>query len=166
MEGASSHGRLIGIARRSERRAPMEVIAAGEIAIDGGLAGDHKGPKFPRRRITVLAREDWEAALAELGMADADLPWTVRRANLLVEGVRLPRAVGGILQVGTVHLEVTFPTVPCARMDEAAPGLRKALHPEWRGGSTCRVLAGGIVAIGDTVVVLFSPPEVTRRLPG
>ena len=49
-------------------------------------------------------------------------------------------------------LEVTYPTTPCARMDEARAGLR-ALHPEWRGGVTCKVLEGGRVAIGDNVTV-------------
>jgi MOSC domain-containing protein YiiM len=94
-----------------------------------------------------------------------ELPWTTRRANLLVEGVRLPRARGGILQIGPVKLEVTNQTVPCSRMDEAFGGLMKALYPEWRGGVTCAVLEGGDVALGDAVDVLVSPPEIVPRLP-
>jgi len=162
-------GKLIGIARRPARRAPMEEIEHGEITVDGGLAGDHKGPKFPKRRITVLSREDWEAALAALSppAGPADLPWTVRRANLLVEDIRLPRARGGQIQIGPVVLEITYPTVPCRRMEEAHSGLLKALMPEWRGGITARVLAGGPVSIGDRVTVLLGPPdEPSRRLPG
>jgi MOSC domain-containing protein YiiM len=146
----------------------MEEIEAGAISVDRGLDGDHKGPKFPKRRITVLALEDWAAALGDLSCEDGGpvaLPWTMRRANLLVEGVRLPRARGGILQIGPVKLEVTYPTVPCRRMDEAFGGLMKALHPAWRGGVTCAVLEGGDVAIGDAVDVLVSPPEIVPRLP-
>jgi MOSC domain-containing protein YiiM len=161
-------GRLIGIARRPAVRAPMEVIETGTISVSGGLDGDHKGPKFPKRRITVLALEDWMAALGDLKGEDGrpvDLPWTTRRANLLVEGVRLPRARGGILQIGPVKLEVTYPTQPCRRMDEAFGGLLKALHPEWRGGVTCAVLEGGEVALGDAVDVLVSPQEIVPRLP-
>ena len=41
----------------------------------------------------------------------------------LVEGVTLPRAKGGLIQVGPVHLEITNQTVPCRRMEEAqVPG--------------------------------------------
>jgi MOSC domain-containing protein YiiM len=146
----------------------MQEIAAGVITVDGGLEGDHKGPKFPRRRITVLAREAWEEALADLPPVDGApvrLPWTTRRANLFVEGVRLPRARGGILRVGPVKLEVTYPTQPCRRMEEAYTGLLKALHPDWRGGVTCQVLEGGAIAIGDEVEVLLSPPKHVMRLP-
>ena len=161
---------MIGIARRPARRQPMQEIESGRITADEGLEGDHKGPKFPLRRITILAREDWEAALANLrdvsGHASPlQLSWTTRRANLLVEGLRLPRARGGQLQIGPVVLEVTYPTQPCKRMDEAYPGLLKALHPDWRGGVTCRVIAGGMIRLGDEVEIIHAPAERVVRLP-
>ena len=163
-----SVGRLEGITRRDARRAPMEEIETGEITLERGLAGDHKGPKFPRRQITVLAIEDWQAALDDLTdlAGPVVLPWTARRANLLVSGVRLPRARGAQLQIGAVSLEVTAQTVPCRRMDEAHQGLLRALHPDWRGGVTCRVLMGGTISIGDGVRVTASPAEHVVRLPG
>jgi len=161
-------GRLIGIAWRPAHRAPMQTVDSALIAEGGGVEGDHKGKKFPRRGVTLLAREAWDAALANLGKGgDAvGIPWTARRANLLVEGVELPRAPGGIVEIGPVLLEITYPTTPCKRMDEARDGLMRALYPEWRGGVTCRVLEGGRVALGDPVVVLRSPPERKIRLPG
>lgn len=157
-------GRLIGIARRDARRAPMQEIGDGRITQERGLVGDCKGAKYPRRQITVLAREDWHAALAAI--ARPDLPWTARRANLLVEGVELPRAAGGVLRIGPVRLEVTAQTYPCARMEEAQAGLLSALAEDWRGGVTCRVLEGGPIALGDPVEVTARPPRVERRLPG
>lgn len=148
----------------------MEEIGAGLITTEAGLIGDHKGAKFKTRQITVLSLEQWREALAALAAASRgrpiELAWTARRANLLVEGVDLPRARGGILRIGPVKLEVTYPTQPCKRMDEAYPGLLKALHPDWRGGVTARVLEGGEIGIGDTVEVLVRPPEKVIRLPG
>ena len=142
----------------------MQESVEGRITIAAGLEGDFKGAKYPRRQITVLAREAWEAALHEIG--HATLPWTARRANFLVEGVRLPRAVGGIVRIGQVRLEVTGRTFPCLRMNEARAGLLSALSKDWRGGVTARVLEGGDVALGDIVEVLVDPPEVKPRLPG
>jgi MOSC domain-containing protein YiiM len=161
MRGAE--GRLIGIARRPMRRAPIEEIAEGAVSVAAGLEGDFKGAKYPRRQLTLLASEDWEAALAEIGAEG--LAWTARRANLLVAGVALPRATGAILSVGPVRLEVTAQTYPCARMEEARPGLLKALAKAWRGGATARVLEGGRIALGDRIEVLLRPPEREPHLP-
>lgn len=168
-ESDTTGGRLIAIARRAKSRAPMEEIATGEITLAAGLTGDFRGAKFPARQVTVLAIEDWEAALADLaGIAGPpELPWTTRRANLLVEGVRLPRAKGAILQIGLVQLAVTGQTNPCHRMEEAHRGLLSALHPHWRGGVTCRVVEPGAITVGDRARVISSPPERgPPRLPG
>ncbi len=160
-------GTLIGIARRSGRRAPMEALQAGRITPESGLEGDSRGAKFPTRQITVLSREDWEAALLDLSdlMGPPDLPWTTRRANLYVEGLRLPRAKGGVLQIGRVILEITGQTNPCHRMEEARKGLLSALHPEWRGGVTCRVRDGGSITLGDPVTILHAPKVHVIALP-
>lgn len=70
----------------------MQMIAVADVVAGAGLEGDHKGQKFPRRGVTILSREARETALAELtGLAGpVRLPWIVRRANLLVEGLILP----------------------------------------------------------------------------
>jgi MOSC domain-containing protein YiiM len=100
----------------------------------------------------VLARESWDAAL---GAAGAPLPWTARRANLLIEGIDLAGCAGAELLIGgTVRLQVTGETDPCARMDAVRPGLRSALAPAWRGGVTCRVVADGDIAVGDPVLLV------------
>ena len=160
---ADTTGRLICSAHRAGRLQTMQEIQSGKVSVAAGLEGDHKGLKFPNRQITVLAVEAWRDAVCDAG--EPDLPWTVRRANMLVQGVYLPRAACGVLRIGEVLLEVTSQTVPCRRMDDALPGLRKALHPDWRGGITCRVLEGGQVTLGDPVEVLVSPPQRVIRLP-
>lgn len=170
MMGDEPVGRVIGIARRLRHRAPMEELAEAELTPAAGVTGDSRGAKYQTRQVTVLALEDWQAALAALAARDGgpapDLAWTIRRANVLVAGVRLPVAKGGILAVGPAVLEVTGVTWPCARMDEARPGLLKALAGASRGGVTTRVLEGGPLRLGDPVEVRLRPVVRTMRLPG
>ena len=139
-------GRLLGIAHAPASRAALIEIDAAQVDITGGIPGDARGAK-PGRQVTVLFREGWERACRDIG---ATLPWTVRRANLLVEGVAIP-AEGGRLILGELVLEVTQETKPCHVMEAAHRGLRRALAPEWRGGVCCRVLAGGVIRVGDGV---------------
>jgi MOSC domain-containing protein YiiM len=125
----------------------MEAIDTAAVDQARGIAGDNKAPP-EHRRVTVLRAEDWASACAELGRA---LDWTERRANLLVSGIDLPRAPGARFRIGACVLEITDEVVPCSRMDEASPGLRGALAPDWRGGRCCRVVSPATVAIGDPV---------------
>ena len=160
----ASAGRLVGMARRAAPRAPMELLEAGRIGVEFGLEGDHRGTprpgKLPKRQVTVLARESWQAACADLGR---EVPWTARRANLLVEAIDLPRRAGDVIAIGDVRLEVHVEVDPCQRMDEAAPGLRAALIPEGRGGVGCRVLQGGEIAVGDPVRIEVQPASSVQR---
>ncbi len=160
----SKTGLIIGLARRAQRRDPMELIDHGVISPKAGLEGDFKGSKHATRQISILSIEDWQAALADI--ADKpELDWTVRRANILCQGIRLPRVKGARLKIGEIVLEVTGQTSPCARMDEAHQGLLKALHPNWRGGVLCRVIQGGPISLQDAITILSSPPEIVRKLP-
>jgi MOSC domain-containing protein YiiM len=163
-------GTLIGIARRTGRRALMAVLETATVEIGVGLTGDAVGPRHPKRLVTVLSLGDWNTALAALNARDLvggiALDWTARRANLLVSELRLPRAKGAIIRIGAVELVVTGQTHPCARMDAVQPGLLKALGSEWRGGVTCAVNIGGEIAVGDPAHVVSSPPEQrAHRLP-
>ena len=145
----SRTGTVQAIARHAASRAPMEPLDAVAVSAEAGLDGDFRG-RSRRRQVTLIAAEDWQAACAELGVT---LDWTLRRANLLVAGLALPREAGTVVRVGGVTLAVTGQTEPCARMDEQHAGLRAALTPDWRGGITCRVVAGGAIEVGDVVSV-------------
>ena len=140
-------GKLVGIARREKKRAPMEILESAELSEQTGVSRDFRG-KPGKRQVTVLSADVWKTVCEELGK---DLVWTTRRANLLVEGIELPRGTGDIIEIGSVELLVTMETDPCSRMEEQCAGLKNALQPDWRGGVTCRILNGGSISIGDTV---------------
>jgi MOSC domain-containing protein YiiM len=101
-----------------------------------------------RRQVTILEAERWADALAELGR---DLDPSLRRANLLISGLRLEKTRGRILRIGPCRLRIFTETTPCERMDEACRGLKAALRPHWRGGACAEVLDGGEIAVGDEV---------------
>ncbi|MEM6667139.1 MAG: MOSC domain-containing protein [Pseudomonadota bacterium] len=160
---------LIGIARRPAHRAPMERVPAVRVCVDTGIEGDHKGAKFPERQVTLLDEAAWADAVRDAG-APSNLNWTARRANLLTRDVSLMLGPGSLITIGegetSVELEVTFETVPCGRMNEAAPGLLKALAHKMRGGVTCRVVRGGEIRIDDHIRVSKVVPVFKPRLPG
>ncbi|MDA0748233.1 MAG: MOSC domain-containing protein [bacterium] len=140
-------GTLLNIANHTASRAPMVQLDRATITTESGVENDFRG-RPGDRQVTVLVREAWETACTDLGI---ELPWTTRRANLLVEGLDLNQSAGSRLHVGNVVLEITGETEPCGRMEEARPGLLNALTPDWRAGVTCRVLQSGAVQPGDPV---------------
>lgn len=150
-------GRLAGIARHDRPRGPMEVIGQVAVSAAEGIAGDYRGTTFSgakaRRQVSLIEAESWNAAMAELGLSGGDaIGWQERRANLLIEGLRLPREAGKVIAIGpSVRIETTAECDPCSRMEELRPGLKAALVPDWRGGVLGKVVQDGEIAVGDEV---------------
>lgn len=142
MSGAA----LQAIYVKSAKRGPMVPADEAHLRAAQGIAGNAN--QGGRRQVTILEQEAWDGAMRALG---ASLEPHVRRANLLVRGVRLPHTVGRILRVGATRIRILGETKPCPRMDEALPGLKAALQPEWRGGVYGEVVAGGTIRVGDAV---------------
>lgn len=147
----------------------MEEVKVAVLTPDVGVLGDCKGRKFPERHVTILAQEAWNTTLLDLAgpAGPPELPWTTRRANVLVQGLTLPRGIGSIIALGDCLVQVTDQTTPCAQMEIAYPGLLRALAQDWRGGVTCKVLTGGGISLGDPVEVLRHTAEKQKvLLPG
>ena len=143
------NGKLLGIARRSKPRLPMQTPNEVLVTIEAGVEGECHGT-VPDRQVTVISADSWRDACQDLGM---EIPWTKRRANLVLGGIDLRDTEGALISIGDVRLEITGENPPCRVMDIQQDGLRQALKPHWRGGVSCRVLTGGKIQVGDAVVL-------------
>lgn len=141
-----STGRLEAIWIKRVRLGPMDPKDAARAVAGRGLEGNaNQGGK---RQVTVISAEAWADAEAEVGTT---VPPSTRRANLLVSGIDLENQRGRVLRIGKMRLNVIGETRPCRRMDEAQPGLKKALSTAWRGGVYGQVLEDAAIRTGDAV---------------
>ena len=139
---------LINIAFRTTSKASMQTCDQANISLTKGVEQDFRG-SAKNRQVTILSTVDWLQVCKEI---DADLPWTIRRANLLVDKLTFSQAdVGKTLRIGDIELEITRETDPCSRMDDQHQGLKSALMSEWRGGVCCKVTKAGSLKVGDSV---------------
>lgn len=139
-------GTLEAIWSKRAHRGPMDPLAGARLVAGAGVEGSVG--RSARRQVTLLDADHWERVTAALGVA---LDPAARRANLLLRGIPLAETRGRLLRVGVTLLRIGGETTPCERMDEAAPGLRELLRPDWGGGAFAQVLEGGPIAIGDPV---------------
>ena len=129
---------------RTAKGTPPTSQDALELRADEGVVGDHcLGEK---RHVTFIFQDDWNAAEDELGMP---VDPSARRANVLLSGGNGLSWIGKRMRLGSCLLEIHKETAPCSQMDEAAPGLMKALVPDGRGGVWGRILEGGTIQPGD-----------------
>jgi len=140
--------KLIGIYARPGKGQPVVSLPSAALVAGLGLAEDYFSKKNGKRQITILSNEAWSLACNEL---DLVIDPSIRRANLLVEGLALKETVGKLLQIGRAVIRVEGETLPCRLMDDQHPGLKDALGKEWRGGVYGSILADGYVRVGDEI---------------
>ena len=131
---------------KRSKRGPMDPRETATLVAGKGLAGNAN--QGGRRQVVLVSEEGWAEALAELGAA---VDPSARRGNLLVSGIGFEGTRGRVLRVGDSRLQIWTECTPCERMDQAHPGLRKALRPHWRAGACAMVLDSGEVRVGDPV---------------
>ncbi|WP_419161085.1 MOSC domain-containing protein [Candidatus Palauibacter sp.] len=142
----SGRARLEAIWLKSAKLGPMRPVSEATLVAGQGLEGNANRGGY--RQVTLLDANAWETATGEIGV---DVSPEARRANLLLRGVDLADTAGRILRVAGCRIRIRGETLPCERMEEAAPGLQAALGPDWRGGAYGLVLDGGPLALGDVV---------------
>src|SRR5687767_12113717 len=73
-----------------------------------------------RRQVTVIEKEVFDRVRVSLPGAEP----VMRRANILLSGVRLVDSRRRVLRLGGVRILLHGETRPCERMDEQCDGLR------------------------------------------
>lgn len=138
----------LGLARLAI--APMEAQESLTLVAGSGVLGD----RYAAGGGTWAGWPDAEVTLFESEVADAlGLPPLAARRNVVTRGVRLDALVGREFTVGPVRLAGVRPCDPCAHLARLLdrPGLVQALSGG-RGGLRARVVEGGVVRLGETVL--------------
>ena len=144
-------GAVLALALRPQKGGAMSLAESITLTPENGVVGDHGTSQ--RRQVTLLDEAAWQSACSEVG---TELDWTVRRANVLVQGLELPSLLNQQIRVGTALVEVIGEVTPCHFMDVAKPGLEAALTPDWRGGVYARIIEAGHVEIGGNISTQLS----------
>jgi MOSC domain-containing protein YiiM len=129
-------------------RLPMRAVERVVVEAGKGIVGDrYHGTRH--RHVTVQSAAALRQAAAAFG---APVPAELTRRNLTLDDGDVPTAPGSLLRIGDVLLEVVRVAAPCKLLDDTiGRGAQEALRR--RGGSVCRVLEGGEIAVGDEVSV-------------
>ena len=120
-----------------------EAVAVEGRGLEGGV--DFDG----HRQVTLIEREVFDRLKAEIY---SSMEPVMRRANLLVSGIRLEDTRDRTLAVGDLRIHIHGETRPCEQMDAACEGLTDALDPHWGGGAHGSVVNDATIAVGDEVL--------------
>ena len=144
-------GELKWIGLRPARKEVIEVVDEVEVNTQNGLTGDRYSTD-DKRMVTLIQAEHLPVIASMVGSQNELHPQVLRR-NLMVSGINLLALKGRRFHIGKeVILEYTGPCHPCTRMEELlGPGGLNALRGH--GGICARVIRGGMICVGDAVLV-------------
>lgn len=145
-------GKVEAIWTKRARGALMDTANQATLVEGKGLVGDANFGAT--RHVTVIEKEVFDRIRCEL----PDSAPTMRRANIMVSGIRLEDIRDQVLTLGDVKIRIRGETRPCELMDEQCPGLRDALDLHWGGGAHGYVTQGGELRVGDMATIEVADP--------
>jgi MOSC domain-containing protein YiiM len=145
-------GHVVWIGIRPVRREPLIAVESVIAEAGKGLVGDrYKTSTNGPRQVTLIQMEHLEAIASYLRCHSID-PGLLRR-NIVVQGINLLALKDKRFQIGSALLEYTGECHPCSRMEENL-GVGGYNAMRGHGGITARVLAGGKIALKDSIYVI------------
>ena len=150
-------GRVEWIGLRPRRDVPMNEVAQAQAIAGKGLVGDRYASGSGNRGVTLIQAEHLPAIAALSG--HECVPPALLRRNLVVSGLPLVALKGRRFRIGEVLLEGVADCDPCSRMEDAlGAGGYNAMRGH--GGLCARILEGGTLRVGDSVLALVSAGAV------
>ncbi len=145
-------GKVEWIGLRPKRDVPMQEVNQANAIASKGLQGDRYASASGKRGITLIQAEHLPV-IALLSGHEKIAPATFRR-NIVISGISLAALIGKKFRIGEVILEGTDACEPCERMEAAlGPGAFNAMTGH--GGLCARILQGGKICIGDSLVPII-----------
>ena len=130
--------------RSIAHRLPMRAVEEIDAVANRGFAGCAHAQPGGLRQILLMDAE----TLGELGLHPGEIKENITTRGLDVRRLR----PGQRLRIGEALVEITVPCGPCKRLEEIRPGLKQEMRG--RRGILCRVVEGGRVRTGDSIVAL------------
>lgn len=144
-------GRVEALWTKRAHRGVMDPVETISLVEGQGIADDANYGRS-KRQVTIIEKEILDRIMAELPAVEPSM----RRANVMVSGVRLAESRGKVITLGDVRIRIFGETRPCERMDAQVEGFTAALDPDWGGGAYGVVLDDGEVSVGDAVSITES----------
>ena len=136
-------GRVEAIWTKRSKGGVMDAAQSVDALEGKGIEGDANFGAT--RQVSVIEKEVFDRIKDSLPDSDP----AMRRANIMVSGIRLENARGHVLTMGRVKIRLRGETRPCEIMDEQCPGLRGKLDLKWAGGAHGAVIQSGSISVGD-----------------
>ncbi len=124
----------------------IQEVSEVECMAGRGLRGDRHAVGKPNRKgqITFISESAIEAIRSEFQLPQ--LPCSVFRRNIVVRGADLSKLLNERFEIQGVWFMGSQECKPCKWMDQVvAPGAKKFMQHEFRGGLRAKILCDGIL---------------------